>query len=126
MHCAEEKSCALFLPDPADGSMGGSGSGSDSVDPSVPAWELAYLVERVQKQENVWASVATIVYLLAYLIFLFVHRRTAPTAFNGKAWGMVIILNVLTTCLFVYALVLTENALKDVEHNAWDEIKRIL
>lgn len=34
-------------------------------------------------------------------------------------------LNLLTTFLFIYSIVLTEHALADVEHNAWEEIKRI-
>ena len=117
-----------------DGSMGGSGSGTladETPLPPVCEWQLDGMVS-VGKQPMGWAlenllpSAVTAVYLLAYLIFLIVHRRTAATPYTGWAWKMVILMNVATTCLFIYALVRQEKQLVEVEHNAWDEIKRFL
>jgi hypothetical protein len=70
------------------------------------------------------ATVVTTVYLLCYLIFLRVHRYPGGTPYAGWAWAMVTVLNLLTTFLFIFSIGLTQHALADVGHNAWEELKR--
>merc|ERR1711907_243730 len=75
-------------------------------------------------------AAATTVYLLGYLVFLCAHRyrhnRDHDTQnkfkYRGWAWAMVTVLNLFIVALFVYSIVLSENALADMSHNAWDEV----